>query len=391
MDATTVILLVYCVSLFALSLLFSRIPVLTASTVARSSPLDALRGILATAVICHHFVVTYFWKTTGSWTPPNSAVLNNLGAVPVSLFFMITGFLFFGKIYQRHPDFLDIFKSRLLRIMPLYVFVLIFIILLSLFETGFAFITLKELGKEVFKWLVFSGGSFNGFIHSNIMTAGVHWTLRYEWLFYLTLPVIAALVNKVWYGQYSLASLLVFAVIAAGMIFGIVKPALLLLFVAGFIPVLIKRHFPHSITYIAHPLVSVAALLLMTCAMKLEAYSVLQIAALAFPFLILALGNDLFGLLASRGLKSLGEVSYSLYLTHGAVLYIAFSILPLYSFENTQLTDFVAYFPAILLTVALLSYVTFNWVEKPFIRVRKPSITQTAACVDPRESPSGCP
>jgi peptidoglycan/LPS O-acetylase OafA/YrhL len=59
------------------------------------------------------------------------------------------------------------------------------------------------------------------------------------------------------------------------------------------------------------------------------------------------------------------------------VLYIAFSILHLYSFENTQLTDFVVYFPPILLTVALLSYVTFNCVEKPFIRVRKPSAMQT--------------
>lgn len=377
MGAVAVILLVYCVSLIALSLLFSRIPVLTASTAARSSPLDALRGILATAVICHHFVVTYFWKTTGIWISPQSAVLNNLGAVPVSLFFMITGFLFFGKIYQRRPDFLDIFKSRLLRIMPLYVFALIFVILLSLYETGFAFTTLKELGREAFKWLVFSGGSFNGFIHSNIMTAGVHWTLRYEWLFYLTLPVIAALVNKAWYGKYSVASMMVFAVITVCMMLGIIKPDLLLLFVAGFIPVLIKRHFPRSIAYMAHPLVSAAALLLMACAMTLEAYSVLQITTLAVPFLILALGNDLFGLLASRGLKSLGEVSYSLYLTHGVVLYIAFSILHLYSFENTQLTDFVVYFPAILFTVALLSYITFNCVEKPFIRVRKPSIMQT--------------
>jgi peptidoglycan/LPS O-acetylase OafA/YrhL len=379
MDATTVILLVYCISLFALSLLFSRIPVLTASTVARSSPLDALRGVLATAVICHHFVVTYFWKTTGTWGSPQSPVLNNLGSVPVSLFFMITGYLFFGKIYQRHPDFLDIFKSRLLRIMPLYVFALIFVILLSLYETGFAFITLKALCKEVFKWLVFSGGSFNGFSHSNIMTAGVHWTLRYEWLFYLTLPVIGALVNKAWYGQYSLASVLVLVVITVCMMLGIVKPALLLLFLAGFIPVLIRRHAPRSITYIAHPLVSAVALLLMACAMKLEAYSVLQIITLAVPFLILALGNDVFGLLASRGLKSLGEVSYSLYLTHGAVLYIAFSILHLHSFENTRLADFAVYFPAILLTVAVVSYVTFSWVEKPFIKVRKPSLLQAAA------------
>jgi peptidoglycan/LPS O-acetylase OafA/YrhL len=66
----------------------------------RSSPLDALRGLLATAVVCHHFVVTYYWKVNGSWVRPESDVLNSMGVLPVSLFFMIAGFYFFGKIYK---------------------------------------------------------------------------------------------------------------------------------------------------------------------------------------------------------------------------------------------------------------------------------------------------
>ncbi len=374
MNATVVTLVVYAVSMLALSLLFARTHVLTPQTLARSSPLDALRGILATSVICHHLVVTYFWKTTGSWVPPESAVLNNLGVVPVALFFMITGFLFFGKVYQRRPDFMDILKSRTLRVMPLYIVVVVFVIVLSVFETGFVSAGLKQISKELFKWIVFSGGSFNGFADSNMMTAGAHWTLRYEWIFYLSLPVIAALCNRAWYGKYLLMSALFVTVIMAAISVGMINSMLFLLFVVGFVPVLIKRHFAKSIALFNTSAMSVVAALLIGYAMTLSAFSFLQIVTLALPFTCLALGNNLFGLLAGKGLKSLGEVSYSLYLTHGAVLYVGFSVLHLFSFENTQLASFMVFLPPILLVVSAVSYVTYTFIEKPFIAVRKPGI-----------------
>ncbi len=379
MNAIIVTLLIYAISMFALSLLFAQTHVLTLQTSARASPLDALRGILASSVICHHMVVTFFWKTEGDWVPPESAVLNNLGAVPVALFFMITGFLFFGKVYQRKPDFKDILRSRILRIMPLYILIVAFVVLLSLFETGFVPARAALVGKELFKWMVFSGGSFNGFADSNIMTAGAHWTLRYEWIFYLALPVIAALSNRTSYGKYLVISSLLMVPVVAGVVLGVVNATLFLLFLVGFSPVLIKRHCGEYVRLFNTPWMSVVAVWLIGYAMTLSAFSCLQIAALALPFTIMALGNNLFGLLASKGLRSLGEVSYSLYLTHGAVLYVGFSVLHLCAFEGIQLAEFMMFLPLVLLVVSAVSYVTYTFVEKPFIGVRKPEILIAAA------------
>ncbi|MDQ4368081.1 acyltransferase, partial [Pseudomonas aeruginosa] len=36
-------------------------------TINRHSPIDALRGWLATSVACHHALITYTWKTEGEW------------------------------------------------------------------------------------------------------------------------------------------------------------------------------------------------------------------------------------------------------------------------------------------------------------------------------------
>ncbi|WP_155519215.1 acyltransferase family protein, partial [Lactobacillus delbrueckii] len=94
MNNAFLIVTAYSISLLFLSVSFARLNLLTEHTFLRSSPIDALRGLLATSVVCHHFVVTYHWKVSGVWERPQSAILNNMGVVPVSLFFMITGFLF---------------------------------------------------------------------------------------------------------------------------------------------------------------------------------------------------------------------------------------------------------------------------------------------------------
>lgn len=373
MSSTALVVVVYLLTLLVFSKLFSYSRLVTPQAHGRTSPLDALRGILATGVVCHHMVITYLWKTAGEWAPPQSDVLSNLGYVPVSLFFMITGFLFFAKVYQRTTDWLDIFTSRVLRIMPLYIAVVVLVMVLSIVQAHNSPVGLQQLFKELFKWLLFSGGPFAGFPDSNIMTAGAHWTLRYEWLFYLTLPVLAALCNRTFYGLYTLLGLLVAGVTVAGMLLGSIRPMLALLFVAGFVPVLIKRHRPQWLEVLNTPLMAVVALLMLIDAMALPSFTFLQIITLAVPFMIMASGNDLFGLLANRGLKALGEISYSLYLTHGTILYLAFTVLGLFSFEGKSLTDFIAFYPLLLGAAALVSIVTYRLLEKPFMVNRSPA------------------
>ena len=48
-----------------------------------------------------------------------------------------------------------------------------------------------ELLKEYVKWFVFHGSTINGFDETKRIIAEVDWTLKYEWLFYVSLPLAA--------------------------------------------------------------------------------------------------------------------------------------------------------------------------------------------------------
>jgi peptidoglycan/LPS O-acetylase OafA/YrhL len=367
MNDTIEILLLYIASIGVLALLFKKSNILSLQALERSSPIDALRGLLATAVVCHHFMVTYHWKVTGTWERPTSDLLNNMGAVPVSLFFMITGFLFFGKIYKKTPDFNSILKSRIARIVPLYAFVFLTVILISLIETHFILTDGKTLTQDTLKWILFNGANFNDFSDSRHITAGAQWTLKYEWLFYLSLPMIAALFNKKMYGRYLVASIII---LIAGL--PTVDKKLALLFFIGFIPTFIQHHRPQWITAIKNKAFSVIALACLCIAMNIHSgYSALQMLVLGVPFTIISLGNDMFSTLRSHGLKALGEISYSIYLTHGILLFVLFSILNVFPFEQYSTSTYILFFPLVLFLVSATSVLTFTTIERPFMHRRK--------------------
>ncbi|MED6087983.1 hypothetical protein VZ169_14885, partial [Acinetobacter baumannii] len=56
-----------------------------------------------------------------------------------------------------------------------------------------------------------------------------------------------------------------------------------------------------------------------------------------FLFISLACDNNLFGLLNARPLQILGEISYSIYLLHGIVLYFFIILLNYFEVRNTYL------------------------------------------------------
>ncbi|HDZ0419542.1 TPA: acyltransferase family protein, partial [Klebsiella quasipneumoniae] len=87
----------------------------------RYSGIDGLRGYLALMVAVHHFYIFYQWRIGGEWKEPSLVFFNNLGVFAVAVFFMITGFLFIGKIdkasFFNNFDFVGLIKSRLYRIL----------------------------------------------------------------------------------------------------------------------------------------------------------------------------------------------------------------------------------------------------------------------------------
>jgi len=301
--------------------------------------LDGLRGLLAVTVFFHHAMIFHTYYGRGEWELPASdgGFYAACGKVPVWTFFMITGFLFWSKVLVARAEgkrlgVRRLYVSRFRRLFPAYGFSLAFILVLTGVATGW---TLREppmeLGRHVGQWL--ACGVFD-FPYHNLLNsydttyinAGITWTLRYEWYFYLLLPLLALLA----------------------------APEAFMCFVIGFLVFYAVRRDPGGLAHLANFLLGMTAAYVVPASGKLKATvfsrrptnSVLSagmvvlalgavlvlyrewhevgslgLRVLVFgAFVMIVRGNSLCGLLTCRPARILGAMSYSFYLLHGIVL-----------------------------------------------------------------------
>jgi len=291
----------------------------------RFESIDGLRGYLAFGVFLHHGSIWYANLRTGAWDEPPSHLYNHLGQSSVALFFMITGFLFFSKLLNgraRPIDWLQLYVSRLLRLMPLYLCALACIlVLVGVLSDWILQAPLGSLVSGIVRWLSFGEPDLNGLARTRILVAGVTWSLRYEWIFYLSLPLFALLLGVRLAWGWLLPALLA---IAAFLLLQL-NAIHLLSFVGGLIAALLARQ--EAFTHVART--GYASVLVLSC---------LAVAVLGFPsafgpepllllslaFVLIACGNTLFGALVSPASRALGEMAYSIYLLHGLLLFVLF-------------------------------------------------------------------
>src|SRR3989344_3498063 len=89
----------------------------------RFESLDGLRGFLALNVFFQHAVTAYFYFQTGIWQIVPVRFYRHLGGEAVILFFMITSFLYWSKaISQKGLEPGSLYRSRFLRLAPMYLF-----------------------------------------------------------------------------------------------------------------------------------------------------------------------------------------------------------------------------------------------------------------------------
>ncbi|MEP7171057.1 MAG: acyltransferase, partial [Bacteroidota bacterium] len=163
-----------------------------------------MRGFLALGVFIHHSSVWYQYIHTGNWDPPRSNLYNQLGQTSVSLFFMITSFLFITKLMNSSAkgfNWRDFFLSRLFRLAPMYFFSISILIVLVMFLSKWKLnVEIPQFIKSIVDWGLFTINNTPGINNSSFTTvinAKVVWSLPYEWLFYFSLPVISLAILKV--------------------------------------------------------------------------------------------------------------------------------------------------------------------------------------------------
>ncbi|NUR84756.1 MAG: acyltransferase, partial [Nonomuraea sp.] len=285
----------------------------------RAGAVDGLRGFLAISVFFHHVVVWRGFAGTGTWAEPASAFYANLGSAPVWLFFMITGFLFWGKLMRGSVRWRALYLGRVLRIGPLYLAVAAAVVTVAFASTGFRVVgdPVAVVGQVV-RWLalgVFGNATpvLNGYQHACTIVACVPWTLQLEWLFYLCLPLLFPLARR--------RPRLVFPVVALLDCLALPYSAIPLLgcFFAGMTCASLVEHGVRP-PFGPRLRSAVALLCLVPGATGLVGAGSVQVVLLGVFFFLVCTGCDLYGLLGLRPAVRLGAMSYSVYLVHGLVL-----------------------------------------------------------------------
>jgi len=340
----------------------------------RFASIDGLRGYMAFFVFLHHSCIWYLAMHGYGWRPPPSNVYSQFGSTSVAVFFMITSFLFFSRLLQARKsdmDWLKLYVSRGFRIMPLYLFALFIVLTTVAILSHF---TLHEpLGKvivEIFQWMAFIKADINGISPTWLIIAGVIWSLPYEWLFYFALPLLGLLLSM-------RLSLLVWVFALAGFLFffyviltfytsgGVVNH--LLPFLSGIAAATLVR-FPRMRVLASGPVASFCIVLCLVIGVgwfkSLD--EVVPFLLVSTAFIGIACGNSVFGILTHSLSRTLGQISYSIYLLHGIVLFVTFNwILGLQragQFSPLMHWGVIAVCAVSVVTVCSLTY---RFIERP--------------------------
>ncbi|WP_265096551.1 acyltransferase family protein [Enterobacter asburiae] len=332
----------------------------------RNVEIDTLRGILAMTVFSHHFALTYHWKKTGLWGISDNAVISNLGSVSVSMFFLITGYLFFGKIVNfKHIDWQKFSIERIRRIFPAYLFVMMLVYITFLIESN-SHINAALIVKSIFSSALFITTPLGNYDLAKL-TSGVQWTLVYEAIFYLSLPIC----YLIFHNKVNIKSILMVAISA--LLIGCYSKMtylydqLFYLFAFGGVSYFaLRSELIKSICQNKYCSVVVILMISFTI-IKTQYWTLEQMIFCFICFTAIAGGCNIFGILQLSGLRKMGDISYSIYLSHGLILYYLFSFKGGISISNIKESLYYLLLPLVSIPVTFISKLLHEKIERRYM------------------------
>lgn len=354
----------------------------------RTTTLDGLRGFLALSVFAHHLVITHRYIGTGVWELPPSGVYTLLGQAGVVVFFMITGFLFWGKLLddRGRPDWTGLYVGRIFRIGPMYLLAVGLMLAIVAWRTGFA---LREpvwtVAADALHWLALGllplQPDVNGYAGTGLILAGVTWTIFVEWLFYGALwPMARFARGAPWarplrFAGGGLLLCLLGLTVAASSTTSLSEPtpalalAMLATVVAAFFSGMVAACL---VRRPARPRIPAGSAVALAClGVVFLAFDTMlgpvQIVLVSAFFYLVCDGATLFGLLSTRPARRMSAMSYSLYLMQGLALTLVFAVPPVRDFAMSGPVRFWLAGGLCALLLVLASAATYRVVEKPGI------------------------
>ncbi|MFZ9595801.1 MAG: acyltransferase family protein [Bdellovibrionia bacterium] len=335
--------------------------------------LQGLRGVLALCIVFHHAEIWWVFFQTGVWKSPESSFYNHLGESSVALFFMITAFLFTRQILNSSPeqgvDWLRLYRKRFLRIAPLYgVFVGLVFLTLGQITHWRRAESWADLALETTSWLLFTVLGRLNLNHSvwtaHLVSAGVSWSLPFEWAFYFSLPLLAWILGRKSTVRARVLSFLACTALAYPLHWMAMKAVSFLGGVAVSL-ILMNRRWAQVCrsSWVSLAIVGLLVFLVLNSPTADTAVSQL---VLTLIFGGIAGGSSLGGLLHLSGLQFLGTISYGVYLLHGVILFWIFHWVV--GMDQMMSLSFEQYWGVVLSSFGLilgLATLSFRWIEFP--------------------------
>lgn len=348
--------------------------------------IDGLRGLAAASVIIHHGILmtNLFmhsdWRINAGYIANFNAlvprILTQLGSFGVTVFFMITGYLFWRKALAHGVGEAAVFyRRRVFRLLPMYLIAVAGVYFLSSAIGFTANMNAGYLLRSLASWLSFGFISGMTLIDGKpgwLILCGVFWTLAIEVKFYLLFPLLAMFAQQCRRGLVALGAVVILLLLLFwAQAISAQQYSILFAFVGGMLTATLHTSpgfNAETAAALSRPVWKngLAALALASVGLSFYlfdfAYTGLSVLLIAVFFLITASGNDLFGLLRSPSLRFAGVISYSSYLLHGLMLTISFRWL------YPHWGPFVALVAA-WVAVFIVSALTFVNIEAPFMQL----------------------
>jgi exopolysaccharide production protein ExoZ len=341
---------------------------------ARLISMEGLRGLAVTLVfLVHYTTLARPWVAAQSLSGDFIEMLHSVGNTGVDLFFVLSGYLIYGTLIEKHKPFGRYFMRRLERIYPTFLVVTLLYLALS-----FAFPAESKLPKGtgastlfVLQNLIFMPGLFT-------VTAinTVTWSLSYEMFYYLIIPALVPLLrlrnwsrdNRIY---FFIAALFVLAIL----FWRYGGPARMMMFISG---IVLYELVSKGVSLKGENGLGLLALgvgIMTVWVLHGKGVSLQVVLLCVFfgygCFACFCVADNARGVTRSvfcwRPLRWLGNMSYSYYLIHGLTIKFFFMVLAkVFPPRADQALAIWALLPVAFAMTLIVSAVLFIAVEKPY-------------------------
>jgi peptidoglycan/LPS O-acetylase OafA/YrhL len=352
----------------------------------RIPQLDALRGIAILVVMLHNISLKF--------TAFHLRQLLKDGWMGVDLFFVLSGFLITGILLDTKPTkgyFKDFCVRRCLRIWPLYYSLMFFMFVILRFATPSEFRTVVQQSAPWWAYMLFLQNFIMPVSTNAAGPLAITWSLAIEEQYYLVWPLVVRLWSPANLRRVALAVICIspglryYLSLRHVNLYTNVFCRLDGLMAGAFLAVLVRsdKFDPPRYVRRAWLLLIIAALMAVVTEALSARWIVFSFSALAsVSFLYLAMFSEqkwLQTTMTNRFLIYTGTVSYGLYLLHK----IPFGLVETLHLDWNPLLPY----PIIIITSYILATLSWVFIEKPFLNLKRFFDPKRSLTVTDNETP----